>query len=700
MDPATTPGNLPRRGLAIALSGACVASVLTIAAVIGTSSQASASGLEAFNSCEELSAWGTEQVERSMETAMPTSTFSVAAGSADAESTGAGGTQRLTSSATAAEESADSSTGGTNVVVEGVDELDLVELLSGDRGLFVSPTALVLVDLDAGERVARTGVTWGAQVTYDADAQVAWVVGSSDDGLSVEVRRIAVGASELTDQGSWSTSGQLVTARRLGGELHVVATAGFTGVATDPIPFEGGPVPCDRVLHPAGPSDASATLIATLPVSGALEPTDATEVVGSGQLVHLTPNAAYLATPQWDPEGETTTTVHRFELDDLTHTGSGQVPGTLLNDFSMSEHDGHLRVAVTAGAGGGFIGGPMPMMPIEGDSGMGDVAVESSGAIEPGSPGRAVPGPTVVEAVPPPVDPEVPETTVPETTVPETTVPETTVPETTVPETTVPETTTTTGAPGAVEQPGPDDPLNRVLVLDTEGDLDTVGTTPWFGLPGETLHGIRFDGATAYAVTFLQTDPFYVIDLANPTAPRIAGEVKLPGFSSYLHPVGDDAVVGFGPGEDGRSAAKLFDVSDPAAPKVVDTVVLGDDAPISYDHHAFTDLGDGRFATPVTTWSNFGGGCILPEGTPEGPTIDLACAPEPVDPAAEPGVESSVVELRVEGNQLIEVSRTSTRLAEPASRAIPTSDGWALLAGTAVAFIDDAGALRTSVDLS
>src|SRR5690606_18198597 len=107
--------------------------------------------------------------------------------------------------------------------------------------------------------------------------------------------------------------------------------------------------------------------------------------------------------------------------------------------------------------------------------------------------------------------------------------------------------------------------LNEVVVLDTAGDLDVVGRTPRFGLPGETLHGIRFVGATAYAVTFLQTDPFYVIDLADPSDPRVVGEVKLPGFSSYLHPVADGMVVGFGPdGESGGVAAKLFDVSNPA----------------------------------------------------------------------------------------------------------------------------------------
>jgi hypothetical protein len=455
--------------------------------------------------------------------------------------------------------------------------------------------------------------------------------------------------------------------------------------------------------------------------------------------VHLTPDAAYLATPQWD-EGGTTTTIHRFELDDLDHTGSGRVPGTLLNDFSMSDHDGHLRVAVTADAGGfGVVGRPIP---IEGDGGIGDTPVAPDGDFEVvGSDGTEDPvDPTTAPATDPATEPSVepsvepsaepsaepgapappettvpettvpettvPDTTVPETTVPETTVPETTVPETTVPETTVPETTTTTEATTTttplppVEQPGPDDPLNRIVVLDTDGPLDVVGQTPWFGLPGETLHGIRFDGPTAYAVTFLQTDPFYVVDLADPSAPRIAGEVKLPGFSSYLHPVGDGLVVGFGPGEDGRAAAKLFDVSDPAAPAVVDTVVLGDDAPIVYDHHAFTGLGEGRFATPVTSWGAYAGDCVepaLPDGGVDG-GVDAPASTRFACGSSQ--LTSEVVELAVDGTDLVEVSRTPVVLAEPASRVLPVDDGWALLAGTTVALVDADGELRTAVDLT
>ncbi|MBA2438554.1 MAG: beta-propeller domain-containing protein [Acidimicrobiia bacterium] len=146
------------------------------------------------------------------------------------------------------------------------------------------------------------------------------------------------------------------------------------------------------------------------------------------------------------------------------------------------------------------------------------------------------------------------------------------------------------------------DELAEVFVLDTENDLDVVGRTGRFGHPGETIRGVRFVGDTAYVVTFLTTDPFWVIDLSDPAAPAITGELEVPGFSAYLHPVDDDTVVGFGPDGSGKVAARLFDVTDPTAPAVVDELVLGDDSPVVWDHHAYVTLDDGRFAVPVNDW--------------------------------------------------------------------------------------------------
>jgi hypothetical protein len=282
----------------------------------------------------------------------------------------------------------------------------------------------------------------------------------------------------------------------------------------------------------------------------------------------------------------------------------------------------------------------------------------------------------------------------------------------------IPEIATTGGtrtAP-AVEPPSA---LNEIVVLDTDGSLDEVGRTPRFGHPGETIHGVRFDGAVAYAVTFLQTDPFYVIDLADPSDPTVVGEVELPGFSSYLHPVGDGLVAGFGPDETGKVAVKLFDVSHRANPQVVDQLDLGDESPIAWDHHAFVDLGEGRFAVPASSYRQLRPADCTParqaalqdEVTAfeqelgqlyQQPQMDAAASARAnqlmerqaeiaregcLYPSAVP--ESSVVVVDTTGGRLQLVQRLgAVRTTASASRAVQTDDGWALLAGNRWVVLD------------
>ena len=107
-----------------------------------------------------------------------------------------------------------------------------------------------------------------------------------------------------------------------------------------------------------------------------------------------------------------------------------------------------------------------------------------------------------------------------------------------------------------------------------------VGYLPSFG-EGENIYGVRFIGKTLYAVTYFQTDPLFVIDLTDPTSPVIKGELKMPGFSDYLHPVGENLLVGIGEGTDddtNKNGTKisLYDVSVPENPVELDTVVLPD----------------------------------------------------------------------------------------------------------------------------
>lgn len=91
---------------------------------------------------------------------------------------------------------------------------------------------------------------------------------------------------------------------------------------------------------------------------------------------------------------------------------------------------------------------------------------------------------------------------------------------------------------------------------------------------GETIKSVRFMGDTGYVVTFEQTDPLFVIDLKDPQNPEVLGELKIPGFSNYLHPVTENYLLGIGVNGDDSDAGdgmkvSLFDVSDKKNPKEV-----------------------------------------------------------------------------------------------------------------------------------
>ena len=153
----------------------------------------------------------------------------------------------------------------------------------------------------------------------------------------------------------------------------------------------------------------------------------------------------------------------------------------------------------------------------------------------------------------------------------------------------------------------------------TEPALDIVASLPNanrpepIGKPNEQLYGVRFLGDRAYAVTFLQIDPLYVIDLADPADPLIAGELEVTGFSDFLHPVTDELLLGLGQGETGGVKLELFDVSDLSAPLSRGAVTIGEPNGYSearWDRHAFTYQADvagvDRFTVPATTFSNSG----------------------------------------------------------------------------------------------
>jgi Beta propeller domain len=124
-----------------------------------------------------------------------------------------------------------------------------------------------------------------------------------------------------------------------------------------------------------------------------------------------------------------------------------------------------------------------------------------------------------------------------------------------------------------------------------DGELVQIGQVTDLGVT-EQIYAVRFMGPQAYVVTFRQTDPLYVIDLADPANPRVTGELKIPGYSAYLHPVGDGLLLGVGQNADlsGRTTGtqlSLFDVNDPANPVQLSTLQIGGYSEAEWDHQAF-----------------------------------------------------------------------------------------------------------------
>jgi len=132
---------------------------------------------------------------------------------------------------------------------------------------------------------------------------------------------------------------------------------------------------------------------------------------------------------------------------------------------------------------------------------------------------------------------------------------------------------------------------NNLFVLDK--NLNEVGKVTGFA-KGERIKSVRFMGDTAYVVTFVLTDPLFVFDLHDPRNPKIVGELKIPGFSEYLHPVGDNLLIGIGldgtdTGINGDAKISLFDVSDPTKPIEIDHITYPS-ARISSNHKAFLTI--------------------------------------------------------------------------------------------------------------
>jgi Beta propeller domain len=266
---------------------------------------------------------------------------------------------------------------------------------------------------------------------------------------------------------------------------------------------------CAAIARPAQFSGLGMLTILTLNLDRGLWTAGSDALMADAQVVYGSTKSLYVATQKWIPPQTApdripadATVIDRFDVSDPSQTtlvASGEVPGYLLNQFSLSEYKGFLRVASTSR--------PIWWTP----------------------------------ATP------------------------------------------------------PTQSQSYVTVLATQGGaLVPVGQVAGLGV-GQQIYSVRFVDDAGYVVTFRRVDPLYTLDLSTPTAPKVAGKLELEGYSSYLHPVGNGLLLGVGQSigtsanEPSGAQLELFDVSDPAAPKLLARAALGNGSStnVSYDHHAF-----------------------------------------------------------------------------------------------------------------
>ncbi len=260
-------------------------------------------------------------------------------------------------------------------------------------------------------------------------------------------------------------------------------------------------VPAEKIaILPDG--DMSAQIIMMGMDTESSSDPDILTVIGSGGQLYASLEHLYMAATSYPwgdvkegEEPEIMTDIYRFRLADgrVLEAGKGTVPGAIINQFCMDEHNGYFRIATTSG--NNWMGTDNPS-------------------------------------------------------------------------------------------------TNNVYILDE--DMKEAGSITGLA-SGETIHSVRFLGDRAYMVTFRTVDPLFALDLSNPENPKVLGELKIPGYSTYLHPYSENLLLGFGYDvwtENDQVMnlglkVSLFDISDMTKPREISTYILGGSGSYSevlYEH--------------------------------------------------------------------------------------------------------------------
>lgn len=423
----------------------------------------------------------------------------------------------------------------TNVQEVGIDEADIVK--TDGRNLFVvRDDALHVFDVTAGapRAVGRLQLS-GFQHQLLLRGKRLLVMGRGERGVVLTEVDVTTPSAPKVAR-TMELAGQLASARLHGGTARVVVASSPEPIivpsvatlrrrakattTTDWLPrttirsrisrrtFRRSVVACDDVRRPREFSGLGLVTVLTIDLDKGLFSVDRDAVMAGVQDVYAGPSMLVVASRRFDVTAPVevgfdatggVTELHVFDVGEAPQTAyraSGTVPGFVLNQFAMSEHEGALRVATTEEH-------------------------------------MAAPGSTT-----------------------------------------------------------PNTESGVSVLRAADGRLRTVGRVTGLG-KGERIYAVRFLGDRGYVVTFRQVDPLYTLDLRNATAPKVTGELKIRGYSAYLHPISDSLLLGVGQDatEEGRTLGmqvSLFDVGDPARPRLVARAALKDaSSEAEQDHHAF-----------------------------------------------------------------------------------------------------------------